>query len=69
LSLSCHIGKVAPLKLAVFAGGGALTAGGTFTVIKVGEYGLDNLDLWHERRLLRRQDSTDDVSTHDRKRT
>lgn len=69
LTLANFLGKVAPLKLAVFAGGGALTAGGTFTVIKVGEYGLDNLDLWHERRLLRRQDSTDDVSTHDRKRT
>jgi len=61
LALADFLGKVAPLALAVVAGGGLVFAGGTYGVVKIGEYGLDELDFWQERRLLRLQDAGDSV--------
>jgi len=58
LAMADFLGKVAPLALALAAGGGLVTAGGTYSIIRLGEYGLDELDLWHERRLLRLEDSS-----------
>jgi hypothetical protein len=34
-------------------GGGSLVLGCTFGVVKLGEYGMDQLELWNEKRLLR----------------
>jgi hypothetical protein len=51
--LADFLGKCAPLGLAVAFGGGAIVAGGTFGLVRLGEYGLDELDIWHEKRLLR----------------
>lgn len=47
------LGKCAPLSLALAFGGGAILLGGTIGMVKVGEYALDELDIWHEKRLLR----------------
>jgi len=58
MALADFLGKVAPLALAVLAGGGLVAMGGTYGIVKLGEYGLDELDFWHERRLLRLQDGT-----------
>jgi len=57
LALADFLGKVAPLALAVAAGGGLVAMGGTYGIVRLGEYGLDELDFWHERRMLRLQDS------------
>jgi hypothetical protein len=60
LVLADFLGKVAPIALAVAAGGGLVAAGGAFGFVKLGEYGLDELDFWRERRLLRLQDGSSD---------
>jgi hypothetical protein len=65
LALADFLGKVAPIALAVAAGGGLVVAGGTFGVVKLGEYGLDELDFWQERRLLRLQDGSSDSNDND----
>ena len=64
LALADFLGKVAPLALAIVAGGGLVAVGGTYGIVKLGEYGLDELDFWNERRLLRLQDgvTTDGVA-------
>jgi len=56
LALADFLGKVAPLALAVAAGGGLVAVGGTYGIVKLGEYGLDELEFWNERRLLQLQD-------------
>ena len=58
LALADFLGKVAPLALAVAAGGGLVAVGGTYGIVKLGELGLDELDFWNERRLLRLQDGS-----------
>jgi len=58
MALADFLGKVAPLALAVAAGGGLVAMGGTYGLVKLGEFGLDELDFWQERRLLRLQDDT-----------
>jgi len=58
LALADFLGKVAPLALAVAAGGGLVAMGGTYGIVKLGEFSLDELDFWNERRLLRLQDGT-----------
>jgi hypothetical protein len=55
LAIADFLGKCAPFILAVAFGGGALVVGGTYGVVKLGEYGIDELEIWHERRLLRLQ--------------
>ncbi|VEU34556.1 unnamed protein product [Pseudo-nitzschia multistriata] len=55
LAMADFLGKVAPLALALAAGGGLVAVGGTYSIIRLGEYGLDELDFWHERRLLKLQ--------------
>ena len=60
LALADFLGKVAPLALAVAAGGGLVAVGGTVGLVKLGEYGLDELDYWHERRQLRLRDGFED---------
>ena len=62
LALADFLGKVAPLKLAVAAGGGLVAMGGTYGIVKLGELGLDELDYWNERRLLRLQDGASSSS-------
>jgi hypothetical protein len=46
------LGRVAPLWLAVVFGGGCFVAGGTYGFVKAGDYLLEELQLWHERRQL-----------------
>jgi len=58
LALADFLGKVAPLALALAAGGGLVAVGGTYGIVRLGEYGLDELEYWHERRLLRLQDTS-----------
>ena len=65
LALADFLGKVAPIALAVAAGGGLVVAGGTFGVVKLGEYGLDELDFWQERRVLRIQGGSNDSNDND----
>ncbi len=60
LALADFLAKVAPLKLAVAAGGGLVAMGGTYGIVKLGELGLDELDYWNERRLLRLQDGNNE---------
>jgi hypothetical protein len=62
LALADFLGKCAPFILAVAFGGGALVLGGTYSVVKLGEYGMDEIEVWSERRLLRLQSgsNTDD---------
>jgi hypothetical protein len=55
LALADFLGKCAPFILAVAFGGGALVIGGTYGVVKLGEYGIDEMEIWTERRLLRLQ--------------
>jgi hypothetical protein len=57
LALADFLGKCAPFILAVAFGGGALVVGGTYGVVKLGEYGIDEIEVWTERRLLRLQPS------------
>jgi hypothetical protein len=54
--LGDFMGKVAPLWVAVVFGGGCFVAGGTFAFVKVGDYLLEELQLWQERRQLRLKD-------------
>ena len=49
------MGKVAPLWLAVVFGGGCFVAGGTYGIVKVGDYCLDSFEVWQERQQLRLQ--------------
>lgn len=49
------MGKVAPLWLAVLFGGGCFVTGGTVAFVKIGEYGLNELEMWQERRQLQIQ--------------
>jgi hypothetical protein len=66
LAVADFLGKCAPFILAVAFGGGALVIGGTYGIIRLGEYGVDELEIWHERRLLRLQGgSTSDSSVDD----
>lgn len=66
LPLAYFLGKVAPLELARYAGGGSVVVGGTYAVIKLGEYGLDELDFWRESlRLQVGSDTTDDNTNDD----
>ena len=68
LAVADFLGKCAPFILAVAFGGGALVVGGTYGIVKLGEYGVDELEIWHERRLLRLQgggSSTSDSSKDD----
>lgn len=58
LAMADFLGKVAPLALAVAAGGTLVAMGGTYGIVRLGEYGLDELDYWQERRLLRLQDGS-----------
>ena len=58
LALADFLGKVAPLKLAVVAGGGLVATGGTIGIVKLGELALDELDFWNERRQLKLQDGS-----------
>mmetsp|Transcript_23946 Transcript_23946/g.56568 ORF Transcript_23946/g.56568 Transcript_23946/m.56568 type:complete len:386 (-) Transcript_23946:541-1698(-) len=60
LALADFLGKVAPLALALAAGGGLVTVGGTVGLVKLGEYGLDELEYWHERRQLRLREAPED---------
>ncbi len=60
LALADFLAKVAPLKLALAAGGGLVAMGGTYGIVKLGELGLDELDYWNERRLLRLQDGNEE---------
>jgi hypothetical protein len=46
------MGKVAPLWLAVVFGGGCFVTGGTYGFVKLSEYGLDEVEMWQERRQL-----------------
>jgi hypothetical protein len=46
-------GRVAPLWLAVIFGGGCFVAGGTYAFVKAGDYLLEELQLWQERRQLK----------------
>jgi hypothetical protein len=55
LAIADFLGKCAPFILAVAFGGGALVVGGTYGVVKLGEYGIDEIEVWNERRLLRLQ--------------
>mmetsp|Transcript_12697 Transcript_12697/g.14073 ORF Transcript_12697/g.14073 Transcript_12697/m.14073 type:complete len:409 (-) Transcript_12697:378-1604(-) len=57
LPLAYFLGRVAPLELARYAGGGSVVVGGTYAVIKLGEYGFDEWDFWLES--LRLQDGSD----------
>lgn len=63
LAVADFLGKCAPLILAVAFGGGAIVVGGTYGLVKLGEYGLDELDIWHEKRLLRLSSSSSSSST------
>eukprot|EP00536_Pseudo-nitzschia_multiseries_P015997 jgi/Psemu1/44545/gm1.44545_g len=58
LATADFLGKVAPLALALAAGGGLVAVGGTYGIVRLGEYGLDELEFWHERRQLRLQDNS-----------
>jgi hypothetical protein len=49
------MGKVAPLWLAVLFGGGCFVTGGTVAFVRIGEYGLNELEIWQERRQLQIQ--------------
>lgn len=62
LAIADFVGKTAPFILAVMFGGGTLVVGGTFGAVKLGEYGMDQLELWHEKRLLRLEGGS---SSHD----
>ena len=53
--LGDFMGKVAPLWLAVVFGGGCFVAGGTYSFVKIGDYCLDELEMWQERRQLQIQ--------------
>jgi hypothetical protein len=46
------MGKVAPLWLAVVFGGGCFVTGGTYGFVKLGDYCLDEIEMWQERRQL-----------------
>jgi len=46
------MGKVAPLWLAVLFGGGCFVTGGTVAFVRIGEYGINELETWRERRQL-----------------
>lgn len=69
LALADFLGKVAPLKLAVVAGGGLVATGGTIGIVKLGELALDELDFWKERRQLRLQDGSSSASKEASKKT
>ncbi|KAG7340721.1 hypothetical protein IV203_024264 [Nitzschia inconspicua] len=70
LAIADFLGKCAPFILAVALGGGVLVVGGTYGVVKLGEYGIDEIEVWNERRLLRLQGgagSSDDDDDNRRK--
>mmetsp|Transcript_27394 Transcript_27394/g.66508 ORF Transcript_27394/g.66508 Transcript_27394/m.66508 type:complete len:391 (+) Transcript_27394:297-1469(+) len=46
------MGKVAPLWLAVLFGGGCFVTGGTVAFVRIGEYGINELEMWRERKQL-----------------
>lgn len=46
------MGKVAPLWLAVLFGGGCFVAGGTIAFVRIGEYGINELEMYRERKQL-----------------
>ena len=52
------LGKVAPLWLAVVFGGGCFVTGGTYAFVKAGDYALEELQLWQERRQLQLVEET-----------
>ncbi|CAJ1934468.1 unnamed protein product [Cylindrotheca closterium] len=46
------MGKVAPLWLAVLFGGGCFVTGGTVAFVRIGEFGINELEMWRERKQL-----------------
>jgi hypothetical protein len=62
------MGQVAPLWLAVLFGGGCFVTGGTVAFVRIGEYGLNELEIWQERRQLQIQ-SEDFFKDHKPERT
>ena len=69
MALADFLGKVAPLKLAVVAGGGLVATGGTIGIVKLGELALDELDFWNERRQLKLQDGSSSPDKEESKGT
>jgi hypothetical protein len=51
LAIADFLGKCAPFILSVTFGGNALVVGRINGVVKLGEYGIDELEVLHERRL------------------
>jgi hypothetical protein len=68
--LGDFFGKVAPLWLAVGVGGVCLVAGGTVAFVKLGDYCIEEVEMWAERRRLQLEevdenDPNDNASDQD----
>ena len=58
-------GKVAPLWLAVGVGGVCFVTGGTVAFVQVGDYCIEEFEMWSERRRLRLGDGDDKENNED----
>jgi hypothetical protein len=55
------LGKVAPYLLAIVFGGCVLVTAGTVATVKVGEYAWEEVEMWNERRQMKRVEEVEEL--------